>query len=553
VSGKRRGNWQLRWRGTSIAVVATVALLTAAAGCGGSSTSAGGAETLRISYNSAPDYLDPGLSFTLEGLTAMYQTYVPLLSFRHASGAAGAQVIPGLARALPRISDGGRTYTLVLRPGLRYSDGAPVRASDFKHSIERLFLVNSPGSPFYTDIVGAERFAKRKRGGIDGIVADDASGRIVIHLVKPRSTFTDELALLFAAPLPADTPAEDLSAHPAPATGPYEIVESHPGQSWRYLRNPEWAKHNAAAMPQLPSGHVDAIDATVLRNPSTQVDQVQQGKLDWMQNPPPPDRLPELRQKYEGTQFLDYPQPSVYYFWMNTRQPPFDDVKVRRAVNYAVDPRALERIYAGTLAATQQVLPPGIPGYRRFRLYPHDLAKARRMVAAADPAKRSVTVWTNSFGSNREAGEYFEGVLRQIGLEPKLKVLDPANYFTVIGNSSTPNLDAGWANWLEDYPHPLDYFAPQLSSAGLAQTDATNWARFSVPAIDAEIERLAGEPLGPRQEDEYAALDRKVMRLAPWAPFGNLSLSVFVSERVNLDALVTSPIYGVDLTSFELK
>ncbi|HEX8753003.1 MAG TPA: ABC transporter substrate-binding protein [Solirubrobacterales bacterium] len=533
-----------------MAAFAAVAVLSLAA-CG--SSSSGGEETLHAAYNSAPDYLDPALSFTLEGWTAMYDSYIPLLTFAHRDGAAGTTVVPGLAKALPQITDGGRTYTLYLRPGLHYSSGQPVRASDFKHEIERVLTLNSAGSPFYTEIVGAERFAKRKHGGIPGIVTDDRSGRIVIHLERPRATFTDELALLFAAPVPRGTPAEDLTAHPPPATGPYEIVESQPGRGWRYVRNPAWSRYNAAHLPQIPGGNVAAIDVSVVRNASTEVSDVERGEFDWMQNPPPPDRLPALKQKYSGTQLRIFHQPSVFYFWMNTRRPPFDDVRVRRAVNYALDPRALERIYAGTMTATQQVLPPQLPGYHHFELYPHNLAKARKLIAEADPKDRSVTVWTDNAHPNDEAGEYYEGVLREIGLQPKLKVVNAANYFSLIGNASTPELDTGWANWLEDYPHPLDYFRPQLSSAGIAAVGATNWAHFAQPRFDAEIERLAGEQLGPRQEAAYARLDREIMKQAPWAPFGNLSLATFVSSAVELDKMVINPVYGVDLATLSLR
>ena len=90
----------------------------------------------------------------------MYDTYIPLLTYAHASGAAGSKVIPGLAESLPKISNGGKTYTLTLRKGLKYSDGTPVKASDFTYAIERMFKLNSGGSPFYTDIVGAEEFAE---------------------------------------------------------------------------------------------------------------------------------------------------------------------------------------------------------------------------------------------------------------------------------------------------------------------------------------------------------------------------------------------------------
>ena len=124
-------------------------------------------------------------------------------------------MIPGLARALPKVSDGGRTYTLFLRPGLKYSDGTPVRASDFTHAVERLFKLNSAGSPFYTDIVGAEQFAETKQGGIPGIETDDKSGEIVIHLIEPRGTFDQRAGAAVRRAAAGRTRRPKTSAEPA--------------------------------------------------------------------------------------------------------------------------------------------------------------------------------------------------------------------------------------------------------------------------------------------------------------------------------------------------
>jgi peptide/nickel transport system substrate-binding protein len=536
------------------AICAAAALGLGIAACGSSSDESGEqGGTLHVAYNAFPDYLDPGLSYSLEGWTAMYDTYIPLLTYAHAEGEAGTEIIPGLAKALPKVSDGGKTYTLFLRPGLEYSNGQPVRASDFTHAIERTFLLASSASGLYTDIVGAEHFAAAKKGGISGIETDDASGRIVIHLVQPRGTFTNELAGLAAAPVPANTPDEDLSKQPPPATGPYVITASHPGRGWEYERNPAWAKSNGGLMEQIPSGYADAIDVTVIRNASSEVDDVESGKFDWMENPPPSDRIAAVRNEYEGTQFRESPQINLYYFWMNTAQAPFNDLRVRKAVNYAVDPRALERIYAGQLTAVHQTLPPGMPGYEGFNLYPHNLAKAKELMAEARPSDRKVTVWGIDVSPNKEAAEYYEGVLREIGLEPKLKVVNADNYFTVIGNLSTPELDTGWADWYEDYPHPNDFLQLPLSGESIAPTNNTNWAQFDDPQINAKIDQLSRETLGPEQEAEYAALDREVMEQAPWAPYGSLKLATFVSSDVNLEKLVISPIFGQDLTSFAIE
>jgi peptide/nickel transport system substrate-binding protein len=543
----------VRKLGIAVAGIGVLFACAVLAGCGSSSSGDQRGGTLTGTYTAFPESLDPGLSFTLEGATALQNVYIPLLTYAHADGAAGTKLIPGLAKELPRIDQGGKRYTLFLRPGLRFSDGTPVKASDFRFVVERLFRINSVGSTFFTGIVGAEQFAKTKKGGIRGIETDDRSGRIVIHLTEPSGTFSYVLGLTYGALLPPDTPNEDVTAHPPPATGPYVITDVRPGRSWEYERNPFWAKANGEAMPQLPDGHVDKIKLEVQTNPDAQVNEVEQGKVDWMKNQPPPDRYQDVKRKYEGTQFREMPTISVYYFWLNTQQPPFDDVRVRQAVNYALDPAALERIYAGTIKRTQQVLPSEMPGYEKLELYPHNLAKAKELIARAKPSDHQVTVWTLNLAPNNEAGEYFEGVLKQLGFDVKLKEISAATYFTVISNTSTPDLDAGWSNWLLDYPHPNDYFQPQLSGESILPTGNTNWAMFDQPAINAKIKRLRREQLGPKQEAEYAALDKEVMEQAPWAPFGTLALGTFVSDQVNLENVIVSPIYGQDLTSFELK
>ena len=147
------------------------------AGCGSSSESPSQGGTLTGTYTAFPESLDPGLSFSLEGATALQNVYIPLLTYAHANGAAGTKLIPGLAKDLPRIDQGGRRFTLFLRPGLRYSDGTPVKASDFRFVVERLFRVNSVGYTFFTGIVVAVQFANTKMGGIPGIGGKAPGGR----------------------------------------------------------------------------------------------------------------------------------------------------------------------------------------------------------------------------------------------------------------------------------------------------------------------------------------------------------------------------------------
>ncbi|MGE5283045.1 MAG: ABC transporter substrate-binding protein [Chloroflexota bacterium] len=520
------------------------------AACGGSSSKEGG--TLIGTYASFPAYLDPSLSYEVEGWTAMYDTYLPLLTLAHENGAAGSKVVPALAESMPKITNGGKTYTLTMRKGLRYSDGKPVKASDFKSSIERVFALGSAGSSFYESIVGAQKFAETKQGGISGIATDDKTGRIEIDLTAPRGTFTNELAMLYAAVLPSDTPVKNMTANPPPATGPYMITKVEPGRGWSYARNPYWAKDNSQ-IGEVPSGHVDKIEIKVIRNDSTQVNEIERGKADWMQTPISADEYNRVKDKYEGTQFRVERPINFYFFWMNTEKAPFDDLKVRQAVNYAVNPAALERIYAGSLVADHQILPEGMPGHETFNLYPHDMAKAKQLIKEANPSERNITVWTDNESPNNEAGAYLEGVLKELGFDAKLKEINADNYFPLIGNESTPDLDVGWLSWYQDYPHPNDFFQLLFAGESIAPTNNTNFSRIDDPKLNAKITRLNERPLGTKQEAEYAALDKEFMEQAPIAPYGTNTVSTFTSSAIDLSKVIFNPTFGQDLASFQFK
>jgi peptide/nickel transport system substrate-binding protein len=543
----------LRKRGLVLLVLGLVA--TSALGLSACSSSGGGKEggTLTGTYASFPDFLDPQLSYTQEGWTAMYDTYLPLLTYKRINGVEGSQVVPGLAESMPKISNGGKTYTLTLRKGLKYSDGTAVKASDFASTVERLFKISSPGSFYYESIVGAEKFAKTKKGGISGIKTDDASGKIEIELTDPKGTFSNELAMLFVALLPADTPAKNLTADPPPATGPYMISKVEKGRSWSYARNPYWAKDNGPQVSEVPDGHFNKIEISVVRNDATQVNEIERNKTMWMQTLVPSDQREEIVNKYEGTQFRAEHPLNIYMFWMNTEKAPFDDPKVRQAVNYAVDTDALERIYAGSMAAAHQILPQGMPGYKALDLYPHNLAKAKELLAEANPSDRDITVWTDNESPNDEAGAYYQDVLNKLGFNAKLKTINGDNYYTIIGNETTPDLDTGWLAYFADYPNPNAFFQPLLSGESIAPTGNTNFSRINVPELNKKIAKLSEEPLGSKQEAEYAELDRSFMELAAVVPYGTNTTSTFVDDQINLDSVVYNPAYGHSLASFELK
>src|SRR5580765_6036034 len=302
-----RNRWT-RW--TSIAVLAAGLSLLAAA-CGGGGNKSGSSETttsstttatgsqqktfanLTLAYDTGIDYLDPAYSYTVEGWEIMWNTYLSLLGYKHVNGPDGATIVPALAKDLPQISSDGKTYTLTLRSGLKYSDGKPVKASDFKYAIKRDFLADSPGVGFFTNIVGADQFSKTKKGDISGITTNDQTGKVTIKLNNPQGDFQNILATIFAAPVPQGTSSKDQSTSPIPSTGPYIIQGYKPNRQAIVVRNPNWKP-----IPNVPNGNPDKMTINVVADDSAALQQVINGQANWDYHPIPVDRLAEVQQKY---------------------------------------------------------------------------------------------------------------------------------------------------------------------------------------------------------------------------------------------------------------
>lgn len=541
---------------TVLSCISVVAVFGVAA-CGGDegSGASGGGGEINISMTSFPDYIDPQLSYTVEGWEVLYNTYTPLLTYKHAKGEEGTAVVPGLAEDMPEISPDGLTYKLKLRSDMKYSDGTPIKASDFTYAIQRLFKADSGGSVFYSGIVGAPEYAEGTAESISGIVTDDATGDITITLDAPNGTFENVLGLPFAAPVPPSTPlSDDATNNPPASSGPFMITSVEAPQTLTMERNPNFQSVLDAGANEVADAGVDKIVVTQNKSNSAQVTGVEQNTIDFMVDPPDADRLQEVKTRF-GERFRMEESINTYYFWMNNQTAPFNDVRVRQAVNYAIDPEALNRVFGGRMHPTQQILPPGMPGYEEYKLYPGpDMNKAKALLAEANPADRDITVWTNDEPDRKRIGEYYHDVLNQLGFNATLKVIAGDVYFTTIGNQSTPDLDTGFANWFQDFPHPDDFFRPLLNSDAILPTNGNNFSRASYPELDAKMDELLRKQLTDGDtEAQYAALDKAYMEQAAWAPYGNEQFSTFVSERMDFDNAYHHLLFNQDWSALALK
>jgi len=532
------------------------ALTFAVAACGGgddegsaegTTQASGGGGTERtfpefkIAFDNGIDYLDPGLSYTVQGWSMLWLSQLPLVGYKHVSGPDGATLIPALAEDLPDISDDGRTYKFKLRDGLKYSDGKPVKASDFKYTVKRLFQLDSPGVGFFTNIKGADAFSKTKKGDISGITTNDSSGDITIQLVKPQGDFLNILGTEFAALVPTGTPAKDQSTKGIPSTGPYMIQTYTPNRSVTLVRNPNYQEVDG-----IPKGNPDKITLEVVEDDSAALQSVIDGRNDYNFHPIPVDRLGEVQNKY-ADQLKLYTPANTYYYFMNTRLKPFDKKQVRQALNYAVDRQAVIRLYGGLATPTENVLPPTYPQYKKISMYPYNLAKAKQLVQQSGYAGMQVTVWTNSRETLQKPGEYLADVLNKMGFKAKLKVIDPSVYFTTIGNQRT-KAQAGVANWFQDYPHPLDWFDVLVNGNRITEEHNNNYSNANVAAINSKIEQLKKEPeLTDDVNSQWAEVDKMVAENALWAPLVNRQFTDFFTPQMDLgNCYVNHVLYQFD-------
>ena len=485
------------------------------------------------------DYLDPQQAYTGQSWWAMWNVYETLLTYRHVDGPAGYKLVPGLAQSLPTVSRNGKVYKFKLRKGVKYSNGSALKASDFEWAIKRGFLAQGQGVGFYTDIAGAEAYSKNPTAGgdISGIVTNNAKRTITIRLAKARGDFLTILALLFAAPVPGNTdPA--IQNGSIPGTGPYKFSNYDPNRSFTMVRNPFFKPTK-----NIPRGNPNTIDVQLVGDADAATQRVINGQADYSNAAIPPDRIADAKGKGK---LLLRKTANTYYFWMNIREAPFNRLKVRQAVNYAIDRKALQTLVWGGLGRpTQNVLPPTYPSYRKLNLYPHNLAKAKTLINQAGANGAKVTVWTRNVSDAVTAAQYYTSLLNQIGLNASLNVLPRATYYTTIGNVDT-HAQTGWARWLEDYPHPLDWFDVLLNGDRITNQDNNNYSWYKNKKTDAAIESLKKAPiLTPAVNARWAKVEKQIMQQAPWAPWSNRVFPEFFGK--NMSCIHTQLLYGIDL------
>ncbi len=501
--------------------------------------------TMRLVARSAAGTIDPQINYTLQYWQIYQNLYSGLLAFKKAPGEAGFSKVPNLAEAMPEVSNDGKTYTFKLRKGIKFSNGQDLTTKDVVASFQRIFKVSSPtAGGFYSVIVGADKCLKDAATCTleGGVVGNEAAGTVTINLNAPDAEFFDKIALPHAAILPADTPTQDVGSSPIPGTGPYYISAYDPNKGMTMSRNPNFKVWSEEAQPD---GYPDVVQYDFGLTDEAEVTAVQNGEADWMFDQPPTDRLGEIGTKYADQVFLNT-LTAWWYAPMNVNLPPFDNLKARQAVNYALDRNALVNLFGGPVLASPicQVLPPGFPGHVDYCPYSKDpgakwsapdLEKAKQLVEESGTKGQKVTIIAEDTAVSKAIGTYMQSVLTDIGYDAQVKPISPNIQFTYIQNTNN-KVQISISQWYQDYPAASDFLNILFgcSSFTPGSDSSINISGFCDKDIDAKMKAaLALGVTDPEAANKmWAEIDRAVVDLAPIAALFTPRHVDFTSKRV---------------------
>lgn len=515
---------------------------TSAATTGYQAAHAGG--TLTLLAKSAGGTLDPKVNYTLQYWQLYQATYDGLTAFKKVNGQDSFTVVPDLAEAIPTPTNGGKTYVFTLRKGIKFSDGTDVTTDDVVASFQRIFKVSSPtAGSFYNGIVGADACLKTPATCTlaGGVVGDKAAGTVTINLTAPDPEFFYKLSVPHAAINPQSAPSKDAASTLIPTTGPYMFKSYDPNTELVMVRNPYFKEWSADGQPQ---GYPDEIDYKFGLTVEAEVTAVENGQANWVYDPPPADRLAEIGSKYAAQAHVN----ALTAFWyapLNVNLAPFNNLKARQAVNWAVDRNAVVKLYGGSNLGQPvcTILPPEFPGHVDSCQYTNpagstwqgpDLAKAKQLVQDSGTAGQSVTIVTSDDEVNKAVGEYLQSVLTSIGYKASVKPISGNIQFTYIQNSNN-KVQISLTQWYQDYPAASDFLNVLLGCASFVpgSDSSINMAGFCDKTIQGQMDAALKTEQTSMDEanKQWAQVDQAMMAQSPMVPLFTPKLIDFVSAN----------------------
>ena len=481
-----------------------------------------------VTYKDDMATLDPAIGYDWQNWSMINAMFSRLVDYK----AGTTELEPSLATSY-EISPDGLTYTFKLNPKAKFTNGRKVVAADVKYSIERAVnpKTQGPGAGFFHSIVGADKVTDGSATTMDGITAVDDE-TVKFTLTQPDATFLNVLALNFASAVPkevVEAEGADFGKKPV-GSGAYMLKEWITGQHLVFVRNPDYFR-------QRPN--LDQFTIEIGQEPLVAILRLQKGEVDIAGDGIPPAKYLEMKNSPDSAQMIvDRDQLETSYITMNTTKKPLDDVRVRQAINMAINKDRIVKIINGRATVANQVLPPGMAAYdKSYKGYPYDIEGAKKLMADAGLKDGFSTVlYAMNTDPNPRIAQAIQQDLAAIGIKAEIKALAQPEVIAAGGNKDQAALTwSGGMGWIADFPDGSDFYGPILGCGG-AIPGGWNWSWFCDKSFEDRATK-ADAMSDPKQREERAKIWAKIFtdiqtQAAPWVPVFNERRIVAKSKRM---------------------
>ncbi|MBY5871595.1 ABC transporter substrate-binding protein [Rhizobium ruizarguesonis] len=481
-----------------------------------------------VTYKDDITTLDPAIGYDWVNWSMIKSLYSRLMDYAPGT----PNPVPSLAESFT-VSPDGLIYTFKLHKGVKFSNGREVVASDVKYSIERAVdpKTQGPGAGFFGAIKGFEDETGGKTTTLSGIETPDDS-TVIFNLSRPDATFLHVLAINFASVVPkeaVEAAAGDFGKKPV-GSGTFILKDWTIGQQLVFERNKDYF---VKGVP-----YIDSFKVEVGQEPLVALLRLQKGEVDIAGDGIPPAKFLEIKNSADGAQMIvDGEQLHTGYITLNTKVKPFDNVKVRQALNMAINKDRITRILNGRATPANQPLPPLMPGYdKAFTGYAYDVAKAKALLAEAGyPDGFETVLYSTNTDPQPRIAQAIQQDLAAVGVKAEVRALAQANVISAGGTEGeAPMIWSGGMAWIADFPDPSNFYGPILGCAG-AVPGGWNWSWYCNADLDKRA--VAADSMSdPAKAAERTAAWGKVftdiMADAPWIPVINERRVVAKSLRM---------------------
>ncbi len=496
--------------------------------------------TMVVTYKDDISTLDPAIGYDWQNWSMIKSLFNGLMDYK----AGTYKLEPDLAESFT-ISPDGKIYTFKIRKDVKFHNGRKLTAEDIKYSIDRAVnpKTQSPGQGFFGSIKGFDDMVAGKTTELSGMTVVDPY-TLRIELSRPDATFLHVMAINFAFAVPKEEVEKwgaDFGKHPV-GTGAFKMQEWKLGQRVVYVRNHDYYK------PGLP--RLDKIIFEVGVEPTVALLRLQRGQVDILGDGIPPARFLQVKNDPKNADLIiEGGQLHTGYVSMNVRMKPFDNVKVRQAVNMAINKKRICKIINNRAIPANQPLPPAMPGYdKNYKGYPYNPQKAKALLAEAGYANGFTTeLYANNTDPNPRIAQAIQQDLAGIGIKANLKTLAQSAVITAGGEpDQAPMIWSGGMAWIADFPDPSNFYGPILGCGG-AVKGGWNWSWYCNKDLEAKATKAdaMSDPAKASQRTElWRSIFIDIMKDAPWAPIFNEQRFTMRALRLGgPDAIFVDPVH----------